>query len=64
MEAALRAGKLDAATVRSLDGLRHLRNMARGNTSLTQRQAEEFTVLADAVGFSINRESASVWPAS
>jgi hypothetical protein len=64
MEAALRAGLLDAATVRSLDGLRHLRNLARANPSLTQRQAQEFAVLADAVSYGMRRDSGSVWPAA
>jgi hypothetical protein len=62
MEAALRAGLLDAATVRSLDGLRHLRNLARASTSLTPRQAQEFAVMADAVSYSMQRDSGSVWP--
>jgi hypothetical protein len=55
MEAALRAGKLDSATVRALDGLRHLRHLARADPALSQRQAEEFTVLTDAVCLSIGR---------
>jgi hypothetical protein len=54
MEAALRAGKLDTATVRSLDGLRHLRNLSRGNSHLSQRQAEQFAVMADAVCYGIH----------
>jgi hypothetical protein len=64
MEAALRAGKLDAATVRSLDGLRHLHNLARASTSLSLRQAEQFSVMADAVSYSIHREAGPVWPAN
>jgi hypothetical protein len=64
MDAALRAGLLDAVTVRSLDGLRHLRNLARANPGLTQRQAQEFAVLADAVSYSMRRDSGSVWPAA
>jgi hypothetical protein len=65
MDVALRAGLLDAAAVRSLDGLRHLRNLARTATGLTQRQAEEFTVLADAVSYSMRRDMRSpVWPAN
>jgi hypothetical protein len=65
MDVALRAGLLDAATVRSLDGLRHLRNLARTATGLTQRQAEEFTVMADAVSYGMRREAHSaVWPAT
>jgi len=64
MEAALRAGKLDAATVRSLDGLRHLHNLARASTSLSLRQAEQFSVMADAVSYGIHREAGPVWPPS
>jgi hypothetical protein len=64
MDAALRAGLLDAATVRSLDGLRHLRNLARTNPGLAQRQAEEFAVMADAVSYGMRRDSGSVWPAA
>jgi hypothetical protein len=65
MDVALRAGLLDAAAVRSLDGLRHLRNLARTATGLTQRQAEEFTVLADSVSYSMRRDARSpVWPAN
>jgi hypothetical protein len=64
MDAALRAGLLDAATVRSLDGLRHLRNLARTSSGLTQRQAEEFAVMADAVSYGMRRDSGSVWPAA
>jgi hypothetical protein len=64
MEAALRAGLLDSATVRSLDGLRHLRNLAR-TTSLSERQAQEFAVMADAVSYSMRRQSRpAAWPAS
>ena len=64
MEAALRAGLLDAATVRSLDGLRHLRNLARTSPGLSPRQAQEFAVMADAVSYSMRRDSGSVWPVS
>jgi hypothetical protein len=64
MEAALRAGLLDSATVRSLDGLRHLRNLARTNAGLTQEQAQEFAVMADAVSYSMRRDSGSLWPAA
>jgi hypothetical protein len=64
MEAALRAGLLDAATVRSLDGLRHLRNLALTSPGLAPRQAQEFAVMADAVSYSMRRESGSVWPVS
>ena len=62
MEVALRAGLLDAATVRSLDGLRHLRNLARTSPSLTPRRAQEFAVMADAVSYGMHRDSGSVWP--
>jgi hypothetical protein len=64
MDAALRAGKLDAATVRSLDGLRHLRNLARASNNLSQRQAEQFSLMTDAVSYGIQREAGSAWPAS
>lgn len=64
MEAALRAGLLDSATVRSLDGLRHLHNLAR-TASLSERQAQEFAVMSDAVSFSMRRQvRAAAWPAS
>jgi hypothetical protein len=56
MEAALRAGRLDAATVRSLDGLRHLHNLARASASLSRRQAEQFSLMADAVSYGIGRD--------
>lgn len=62
MESALRAGLLDAATVRSLDGLRHLRSLARSSPGLTPRQAQEFAVMADAVSYSMRRDGGSVWP--
>jgi len=62
MDVALRAGLLDAATVRSLDGLRHLRNLARTSPALTPRQAQEFAVMADAVSYGMHRDSGSVWP--
>jgi hypothetical protein len=64
MEAALRAGLLNSATVRSLDGLRHLRNLARTHAALTQQQAREFAVMTDAVSYSMRRDSGSVWPAA
>lgn len=64
METALRAGLLDSATVRSLDGLRHLRNLAR-TTSLSERQAQEFAVMADAVSYGMRRQARTAdWPAS
>jgi hypothetical protein len=55
MDTALRAGRLDSATVRSLDGLAHLRNLARSSTGLTEQQAQEFGVLADAVSYTMRR---------
>jgi hypothetical protein len=64
MDTALRAGMLDAAAVRSLDGLRHLRNLARTRAGLTERQAEEFAVMADAVSYGLQRDGGPVWPAS
>lgn len=64
MEIALRAGLLDSATVRSLDGLRHLRNLARTST-LSERQAQEFAVMADAVSYTMRRQSRTpAWPAT
>ena len=56
MDIALRAGRLDSATVRSLDGLAHLRNLARSSTGLTEQQAQEFGVLADAVSYTMRRD--------
>jgi hypothetical protein len=50
--------------VRSLDGLRHLHNLARASSSLSLRQAEQFSVMADAVSFGIRREAGPGWPAS
>jgi len=38
--------------------------LARANPSLTQRQAQEFAVLADAVSYGMRRDSGSVWPAA
>jgi hypothetical protein len=57
MDIALRAGRLDSATVRALDGLAHLRNLARSSTGLTEQQAQEFGVLADAVSYTMRRGS-------
>jgi hypothetical protein len=62
MDAALRAGRLDAATVRSLDGLRHLHTLASRNNNLSQRQAEQFSLMADAVSYGIHRGAGGVWP--
>jgi hypothetical protein len=55
LDAAVRSGLLTAATLRSLDGLRQLRNLARVSNSLTERQAEEFAVTADAVSYAIRQ---------
>jgi hypothetical protein len=55
MDILLRAGRLDSATVRSLNGLAHLRNVARTSTGLTQKQAQDFGVLADAVSYTMRR---------
>jgi hypothetical protein len=55
MDTALRAGRLGSATVRALDGLAHLRNLARASAGLTQQQAQEFGVLADAVSYTLWR---------
>jgi hypothetical protein len=49
LDIALRSGLLDAAAVRSLDGLRHLRNLARADDHLTAASAEDFAVMADAL---------------
>jgi hypothetical protein len=63
METALRAGLLDSAAVRSLDGLRHMRNLAR-TSSVSERQAQEFAVLADAVSYGMRRQArTAAWPA-
>jgi hypothetical protein len=70
MDTALRAGLLDSATVRALDGLAHLRNLARASAGLTQQQAQEFGVLADAVSYTLRRggpagaSPPAAWPAS
>jgi hypothetical protein len=70
LDTALRAGLLDSATVRSLDGLARLRTLARTSTGVTQKQAQEFGVLADAVSYSMRRSGLSggredaAWPAS
>ena len=53
LDTALRSGLLDAATVRSLDGLRHLHNLARADGHLTPRRAQDFAVLADAASYSM-----------
>jgi hypothetical protein len=61
--------------VRSLDGLARLRSLARTSTGLTERQAQEFGVLADAVSYSMGRSAPAgggppggpepaAWPAS
>jgi hypothetical protein len=75
LDTALRAGLLDSATVRSLDGLARLRTLARTSTGLTQRQAQEFGVLADAVSYAMRQSGPpaaappgsgepAAWPAS
>jgi hypothetical protein len=72
LDTALRAGLLDSATVRSLDGLARLRTLARTSAGLTERQAQEFGVLADAVSYSMRRSvpagggpvQDAAWPAS
>jgi hypothetical protein len=56
LDSALRSGLLNAATVRSLDGLRHLRNLARADGHLTPRCAQEFAVLADAASYSMRSQ--------
>jgi hypothetical protein len=55
LDTALRAGLLDSATVRSLDGLARLRTIARTSTGLTEKQAQEFGVLADALSYTMRR---------
>jgi hypothetical protein len=63
MEAALRAGLLDTAAVRALDGLRHLHNQARTSPDLSERRAEAFAVMADAVSYSMRRDHRpAAWP--
>jgi hypothetical protein len=75
LDTALRAGLLDSATVRSLDGLARLRTLARTSTGLTEKQAQEFGVLADAVSYVMRRSGPprpgqaapgqpAAWPAS
>jgi hypothetical protein len=60
LDIALRSGLLDAAAVRSLDGLRHLRNLARADDHLTAASAEDFAVLADALCYGMRSGSSSV----
>jgi hypothetical protein len=60
LDIALRSGLLDAAAVRSLDGLRHLRNLARADDHLTEASAEDFAVLADALCYGMRSGSSSV----
>jgi hypothetical protein len=55
LDSALRAGLLDSATVRSLDGLARLRTIARTSTGVTEKQAQEFGVLADALSYTMRR---------
>jgi hypothetical protein len=56
--------------VRALDGVAHLRNLARASAGLTQQQAQEFGVLADAVSYTLRRPGPAgtgqpaAWPAS
>lgn len=75
LDTALRAGLLDSATVRSLDGLARLRTIARTSAGLTEKQAQEFGVLADALSYTMRRSGPArpdpaapsgprVWPAS
>jgi hypothetical protein len=48
LDAALTSGVINAATLRSLDGLRHMRNLALSRGHPTPEQAEDFAVLAGA----------------
>ena len=61
--------------MRSLDGLARLRTIARTSTGLTEKQAQEFGVLADALSYAMRRSvppqpgpatpsAARAWPAS
>ena len=59
LDIALRSGLLDAAAVRSLDGLRHLRNLARADDHLTAASAEDFAVMADALCYGMRSGSSS-----
>jgi hypothetical protein len=56
LDIALRAGLLDAAAVRSLDGMRHLRNLARADDHLTVKGAEDFAVMADALCYGMRTQ--------
>jgi len=49
LDIALQSGLLTATTVRSLDSLRQLRNLARADGSLTARRAQDFALMTDAV---------------
>jgi hypothetical protein len=64
MDAALRAGLLDSHAVRALDGLRHLHNQARTDPALSDRRAQGFALMADAVSYSLRRDHRTpAWPA-
>jgi hypothetical protein len=56
LDIALRAGLLNAATVRSLDGLRHLHDLARTDGHLTSAHAQDFAVTADAASYGMRSE--------
>jgi hypothetical protein len=60
LDTALRSGLLDAAAVRSLDGMRHLRNLARADDRLTAKGAEDFAVMADALCYSMRTDAPRV----
>jgi hypothetical protein len=59
LDIALRSGLLDAAAVRSLDGMRHLRNLARADDHLTAQGAEDFAVMADALCYAMRNRVGS-----
>lgn len=58
LDSALRLGLLNATTVRSLDGLRHMRNLAIAGDHLDSRRAQEFAVMADAVIYAMANQPA------
>lgn len=56
---ALRSGLLNAQTVRSIDGLSHMRNLAMTGDHLDSRRAQEFAVMADAVIYAMRSQPES-----
>ena len=59
LDNALRSGLLNAATVRSIEGLRHMRNLAASGDRLDPSRAQEFAVMVDAVLYAMRNQSDS-----